>query len=147
MKSLLAIKGLEPKSAAVTVDKIIHKLVVQRLVNRARSNFRPLKNNLCIQLPISNVIDRHDHWPAERDIPLHHIEVFKVRDTLNLGLRERWHLESAHHIGPESRKMPKCQAAEIRLEHLICKRNRQIFPCEPPVAGQDKPHQSSDRLP
>ena len=76
IEAFFSIEGLNPQSAAVLINEIIHQLVVQGLIHRAELRSGQLENNLRVKFPISDMIDRQQNRAASGDIFPDGIEIF-----------------------------------------------------------------------
>ena len=139
LEAILAVEGRHAQSPAVAVHEIIDKFIVKRLIDRAKARLRHCVNQLRVEFPVADVIDREEHRTPFSDVFADEIEVFDRRDAVDLLVRQGGNFDRAQHICAERGEVPIREPTNLARRHFLPESHSQIFPCEPSVAGQDEP--------
>lgn len=146
LEALLPVEGEDSETAAVAVHKVIHEFVVERLVDGSETRLGHGVDELRVEFPIANVVDGKKHRTALGDVFPDEVEVFNRGDSVDRFVRERGDFDGADHIGAKGGEVFENQPADLRGGKFAAESDRQIFPCEAAVAGQDEPHQRTAGL-
>ena len=74
------------------------------------------------------------------------VEVFDRGDAVDRVVREGGDFDGTDHIRAKGGEVLESEAADLRGGKFVAESDRQVFPCEAAVAGQDEPHQRAAGL-
>ena len=146
LKALLAVEGEDAETTAVAIHKVVDEFIVERLVDGSEPRLGSLVNNLCVEFPVANVVDGEEHRTALGDVLADEVEVFDRGDAVDRVVREGGDFDGTDHIGAKGGEVLESEAADLRGGKFAAESDRQVFPCEAAVAGQDEPHQRAAGL-
>ena len=142
----LPIKRRHAEPSPITVHEVIDERVAEGLVDGPEPGLGHLEDQLGIQFPVADVVDREHDRAAVRDVCADTVKPLDDGDPLDVRLRDRRDFEGADRVGSECCEVLERERADFRGRLFPGECPREVLLGEPPIAGQDEPHQCSDGL-